>query len=178
MKSDPDTLLNQLVVSALTVFIVILTLLATLLLRQFWLQQQIAQISNDTQNTLADLEEITETVQQELIESRQGNNESQPVEDWEEVTEVLNDVDEQLESIGENLEDLNEAASALQSEPNPISSIDNTEEQATTSQDQLDQIFTLLAIIIGIASIIIAIFLGAAVRIHYKALYDERYDIQ
>jgi len=47
MKSDPDKLLNQLVVAALTVFMVVIMLLAALVLRQLRLQQRIADLSTE-----------------------------------------------------------------------------------------------------------------------------------
>jgi len=159
MRSDPDKLLNQLVVAALTTFIVVVMLLAALVLRQLWLQQRIAELSSEVQVSLNDLEEITEDVQREL-------NEAQDIENWEEMTEALDDVDEQLGSIGENLEDLNEVAPALEPQVGGNAALTGDEKQADVPQDQVDQVFTVFAIIVGVASIGIAVLLGMAVRVH------------
>jgi ABC-type multidrug transport system fused ATPase/permease subunit len=173
MKSDPDKLLNQLVVAAVTVFIVVIMLLAALVLRQFWLQQRLADLSSEVQVSLDDLEEITEDIQRELVESRTTINEAENIDNWQEVTEALDDVDEQLDSIGENLEDLNEASLALEPPADATSALTGANEQTDATQDQVDQVFTIFVILVGVASIAIAILLGMAVRIHQSALYSE-----
>ena len=168
MRSDPDKLLNQLVVAAVTTFIVVVMLLAALVLRQIWLQQRIAELSSEGQVSLSDLEEITEDVQREL-------NEVQNSENWEEVTEALGDVDEQLSSIGENLEDLNEVAPVLGPQAGVNSGLIEDDEQVDVPQDQVDQVFTIFAIIVGVASIGIAVLLGMAVRVHQSTSYSENH---
>jgi ABC-type multidrug transport system fused ATPase/permease subunit len=174
MKSDPDKVLNQLVVAALTVFVVVIMLLAALVLRQLWLQQRIADLSSEVQVSLDDLEEITEDIQREFDESRAATSEPQTIDKWEEVTEALGDVDEQLDSIGEDLEDLNEAALAVEPEADALSVLAGGEEQADAPQDQVDQVFTIFAILVGIAGIAIAILLGLAVKVYQSALHSEK----
>lgn len=170
MKSDPDKLLNQLVVAALTTFIVVILLLAALVLRQLWLQQHIANLSSDVQVSLDDLSETNEEIQRELVEIRTTTGEAQNIDNWEEITEVLDDVNKQLDSIEE---DLNEVALALEPQADTAAALTETDEQLGTIQDQVDQIFTIFVILIGIASIAIALLLGLAVRVHQSASYRE-----
>jgi len=170
MKSDPDKLLNQLVVAALTIFIVVIMLLAAVVLRQLWLQRHVADLSGDVQVSLDDLEEITEDIQRELIESRTTTGEGQNLDNWEEIAEALADVDEQLDSIEENL---NEVVFALESQTEDTSALPGDDEQSGAIQDWVDQAFTIFAVLVGVASIAIAILLGIAVRVQQSALYNE-----
>jgi ABC-type multidrug transport system fused ATPase/permease subunit len=170
MKSDPDKFLNQLVVAALTVFIVVIMLLAALVLRQLWLQQHIANLSSGVQVSLDDLAETNEEIQRELGEIRTTTDEAQTIDNWEEITEVLDDVDKQLVSIEE---DLSEVALALEPQADTPAALTETDEHLGATQDQVDQIFTIFVVLIGIASIAIALLLGLAVRVHQSASYRE-----
>lgn len=169
MKSHPAELLNQLVVAALTVFIIVVILMAALVLRQFWLQQQIVDLSNDVQVRLDDLEETHDEIQHELAEVLTAPVEAQDAESWQEITAALDDVDEQLDSIGENLNDVSQA---LESPPDDIAVL-TSEEQSDIAQDQVDQVFTIFAVIVGMASIAIAILLGRAVQVHQDKVPNE-----
>lgn len=161
MKSDPDKLLNQLVVAALTVFIVVILLLAALVWRQLWLQQHIANLSTDVQSSLSDLEEITEDIQRELAE--QQSSAGGPDRDgWQDVTEALEGVDEQLDLLED---DLNEVVQALEPQAEPTSALAGREGELPPVQDQVDHVFTLFAVLVGAASIFVAILLGIAVRV-------------
>ena len=166
MKSDPDKLLNQLVVAALTVFITAAMLLAALVLRQLWLQQRIVDLSSEVQVSLDDLEEINQEIQRGLVEMRTATVEAQNLDHWEEITEALDDVDQQVASIEE---DLNEVALALEPPAEATSALTGADEPLDVTQDQVDQVFTIFAILVGLASIAIAILLGLALRVHQSA---------
>lgn len=170
MKSDPDKFLNQLVVAALTVFVLVIMLLAAFVLRHLWLQQRIADLSSDVQVRLDDLEEITEEMQRELDEIQVPSSEAESLENLEEVTAALDDVDEQLNAIEGNL---GEVAIALEPQPDVTSAFAADDRQPAANQDQIDEVFTIFAILIGIASIAIAILLGMAVRVQQSTSYSE-----
>jgi preprotein translocase subunit SecG len=162
MKPDPDKFLNQLVVIALTVFALVIMLLAALALRHLWLQQRILDLSSDVQIKLDTIEETHDEIQRELVEIQTTPSDAQDADNWEEITEVLDDVDEHLDSLEE---DLSEVVLALEPEIN--SEIVRLEdgEQTQTPPDQVDQVFTIFTILVGIASIVIAILLGMALRV-------------
>jgi hypothetical protein len=162
VTSDPDKLLNQLVVAALTVFIVVILLVAALVLRQLWLQQRISDLSSEVQTSLDDLEEVTEDIQRELVENRDAPDEMQNIDDWEEIVEALDDVDGQVDSLEE---DLNEVVLALEPQAEATSGWVEGDEQSRAPQDQVDQVFTIFALLVGLASITIAILLGLAVSV-------------
>lgn len=171
MRSDPDKLLNQLVVAALTIFLVVSVLFAAFVLRHLWLQQRVAELSSDVQVNLENLEEVAGEIESELIEIEETTGETQNDENWEEIAEALDDVDEQLDSLGE---DLNAIAEVLDSQPEPTElSVETdapaSEEQRRVLQDQIDQVFTVLAVLIAFASIVIAVLLAIALRIQQKA---------
>jgi hypothetical protein len=168
MKAELDKVLNQLVVTALTVFILVVLLLAALVVRQLWLQQQIADISDNVQVNLEDLEEITEDIQRDLAE---GPTTIDP-ESLEEVTEALDDVDERLDQIEEGLDDLNEVAFAQDNPAEADSPIADSDINSVVAQEQVDGIFTVFAVLIGVTSIIVAILLGTAVKIHQNRLVN------
>jgi hypothetical protein len=170
VKSDPDKLLNQLVVAALTVFIVVIMLVAALVLRQMWLQQRISDLSSEVQVSLDELEEITDDIQQELVESRATPGAAQYSDNLEEIAEALDDVDGQVDSIEE---DLNEVVVALEPQVEATSALTEDNEQPGAIQDQVDQVFTIFAVLIGVASIAIAILLGLAVRVQQSESYGE-----
>ena len=170
MKSDPDKILNQLVVAALTVFIVVVMLLAALVLRHLWLQQRITDLSSDVQISLEDLEETKEEIQRELGEIRTLPDETQNVDNWEDITASLDDMGEQLDSIEENL---TEVTLVLESQADTPLALTTDNTQLDTPQDHVDQVFTIFAILVGAASIAIAILLGMAVRVQQSASYGE-----
>jgi ABC-type multidrug transport system fused ATPase/permease subunit len=171
MKSKPDKMLNQLVVAALTIFLVVVVLFAAFVLRHLWLQQQVAELSSDVQVNLENLEEVTGEIERELTEIQETTGETQNAENWEEIAEVLDDVDEQLDLLGD---DLNEVAEALDSQAEPIelsveANAPVSEDQRRALQDQIDQVFTILAILVALASIAIAILLAMALWVQQKA---------
>lgn len=168
MKSDPDKILNQLVVAALTVFVVVIILLAALILRHLWLQQQIADLHNEVQVSLEDLGEITEEIQRELVEIQATPGQARSPDTWEEITDALDDVDEQLDSLEG---DLSEVALALEPQENLTATIIAADEPADAAQDQVDQVFTIFAVLVGIAAIAIAILLSMAVRVQQNTSY-------
>lgn len=162
MRSDPDKLLNQLVVAALTMFTVVIILLAALVLRELWLQQQVADLSADVQDSLDDLEEITRDIEQELVEGRVAEGDAQNLNNWAEIGDALDNVDEQLQSIDENLSDV---VSPLDSEAEITSTSPDDDRQPDVIRNWIDQTFAILAMIVGIAGIVIAVLLGVAVRV-------------
>jgi hypothetical protein len=166
MKAELDKVLNQLVVTALTVFILVVLLLAALVIRQLWLQQQIADISDNVQVNLEDLEAITEDIQRDLAE----NPTTIDPESLDEVTEALDDVDERLDLIEEGLDDLNEVAFTQEELAEGDSSSAESDANSIVAQEQVDGIFTVFAVLIGMTSIVVAVLLGTAVRIHQNRL--------
>ena len=106
MNSDPDQLLNRLVVAALTLFGVVSLLLAAFVFREIWLQQRIVGLSSDLQVNIEDLAQITEEIQSEMSESRTTEADVEEGKDWGNVTELLENVDQQLDSIGENIDEV------------------------------------------------------------------------
>lgn len=170
MNPDPDKFLNQLVVTVLTIFVILIMLLAALILRHLWLQQHIVDLSSDVQIKLDDLEETHDEIQRELIEIRTTPGSTQSVENWEEITEVLDNVDEHLNSLEE---DLSEVTLALEAESNSEPVLPDTGEQPQTNPDQVDQVFTIFTVLVGIASIAIAILLSMALRIQQNNPFER-----
>jgi ABC-type multidrug transport system fused ATPase/permease subunit len=171
MKSDPDKFLNQIVVAALTIFVVVAALFAAFVLRHLWLQQRVAELSSDVQANLENLEEMTGEIERELTEIQEAPDESQNEENWEEIAQALDDVDEQLDSLGE---DLNEVTEVLEPQPEPAElpgeeELPVGEDQRRALQDQIDQVFTIFAVLIALTSIAIAFLLWLAVRVQEKA---------
>ncbi len=162
MKPDLDKLLNRLVVAALTLFITVILLMASFVLRHLWLQQHIANLSHDVQVRLDDLEETHEEINRELVEIRATPDGTQTIDNWEDISEALEMVDAQLDSIEE---DMIEVALVMESQSETTSI--STEMHATRQghQDLADQVFTIFGILISITSIAIAILLGAAVKV-------------
>ncbi len=169
MDTAPDRILNQLVVVALTIFIVILMLLGALVVRQLWVQQQIAALSNDVQVRLEVLEETTEGIQDELLEIQATPEHAQNAEKWEELTVALDDVDQQLGAIEESI---GEVALVLEPEADTTAIPDSEEDEVRANQDQVDQVFTIFAALVAVASIAVAILLGMAVRVQQRASLD------
>ena len=161
MKTDPHAPLNQLVIAALTVFGVVIILLATLALRQLWLQQHITDLSGAVQFSLEDLGQITEDIQSELAELRTATGEAPSLDALEEIAEALDSVDEQLDSIQKGLAEV-----VFADEPQAETTVAwiGEEEEPAVPQDWADQTFTIFAVLVGIASIAIAALLGLAIR--------------
>lgn len=165
MKTDPDKLLSQLVVAAITIFIVVVLLLAAFVFRQIRLQQEIAAVSTDLQVNLIDLEETTEEIQSELDAIRTSIDTVQSQENWETMTELLDDVDKRLESIDEGI---NDVATGLESvepvvEAPPAMGVES--DVPDVLPDPVDQVFMVFAALIGLASVAIGVLLGIAVKI-------------
>lgn len=156
MESDPDKVLNRLVTAALAIFITLIVLLGALVARQLWLQERVADLSSDLEANLADLEEITEEAEQELAETQETAVGPDSGE-WAEVSEALSEVDEQLNVIEEGL---NELELALESGEMGAPAAGR---EAGVAPDQVDEVFSVFAILVGVASVAIAILLAAAV---------------
>lgn len=159
----PDRLLNQLVVAALTIFILLLLILGALIARQVWLQNHIVELSSDIQGNLTELEEMTETIQDELSALRATAEPGKAEEaHWETINELLDDVDSRLDSVGDGIEEveqvLNSPEEALSIEPTPV-------DQPVIIQDSLDQVFTVFAALTGISGLVVAVFLALALRV-------------
>lgn len=172
MKSDPDRLLNQLVVAALTVFVVVVMLLGAVVLRHLWLQQRITELSSDVQVRLDDLGEITEEMQRGLDEISLPADEAQSLENLEEITAALDNVDEQLSSIEGNL---SEVAQVLESQTEAAPVLGGDGEQPPVVRDQVDEVFTIFAVLVAAASVAIAVLLGMAVRVQQSASSQREY---
>lgn len=164
MNSDPDQLLNRLVVAALTVFVTVSLLLTAFMFREIWLQQHIADLSSDLQVNLDDLKQTTEDIQSEI---RTATVDDQQMEKLDEVTELLAEVDEQLTSIEE---DVNKVATIL--EPEPDTPLTEPEAPAVV-QDRADHIFTIFVVLISIAAIAVAILLGITTRVQRQVSLRE-----
>lgn len=162
MKLDLDKLLNQLVVTALTLFIAVILLLAAFVLRHLWLQQHIANLSYDVQVRLDDLEETHEEINRELVEIRATPDDTQTIDNWEDISEALEMVDAQLDSIEE---DMIEVALVMESQSETTTLSTEMHAARQGHQDLADQVFMIFGILISITSIVIAILLGAAMKI-------------
>jgi hypothetical protein len=164
-KRDLDRFLYRLVVAAVTIFVTVSLLLAAFVVREIWIQQQIVDLSANLQDNLAGLEETTEVLQNELSEIEANIDDPQALENLDKVAELLTDADQQLGVIEE---EIGEVTSLLEVEP-VLPVLDATEEDANTAlQDRADQVFTIFAVLTGIAGIAIALLLGVAVYAQTK----------
>jgi hypothetical protein len=154
-----------LVVAAVTVFIVVVLLLAALVARQFWLQQNVATLSSDLQTNLETLEETTQEIQDELSDILATPEHAQNLDKWEEITEVLDDVDVQLDTLEEGIDEVALALDPVDESSPPIQS---EEIEQPVNSDPVDQVFTIFAALVALASLAIAILLGVSVRIHQR----------
>jgi predicted PurR-regulated permease PerM len=159
-KFDPDSVLKQLVVSTLTVFIAVIVLLGVLVFRQVWIQQQIVAVSDDLQENLYELEEVTGELQSELDAIQTTDNSEAVEETIDDISTLLDDVDDQLDTVGD---DLNDVALVLEPEAESVSSIDAPTHEV--QQDAMDEMFTIFAVLIGLTSIMVGILLGIAIRV-------------
>lgn len=168
MNSDPDQYLHRLVVAALTVFVAVCLLLASFIAREIWLQQRMIGLSSSLQTNLEELEQTTEEIQSKVSElEATTENAPQIQEEWGDVNALLEDVDQQLESIGETIDDV----AVVSEETIDIAAVVEDEEVANIGvvRAQADQLFTIFAVLTGLAAIAIALLLGMAMRVR-----DER----
>jgi predicted PurR-regulated permease PerM len=159
-KFDPDSVLKQLVVSALTVFIAVIVLLGVLVFRQVWIQQQIVAVSDDLQENVYELEEVTGELQNELDAIQTTDNSEAVEETIDDITSLLDDVDDQLDTVGD---DLNDVALVLEPEPETVNKAGTPTH--VVQQDSMDEMFTIFAVLIGLTSIMVGILLGIAIRV-------------
>jgi hypothetical protein len=167
MNSDPDQLLHRLVVAALTVFVVVSLLLASFVAREIWLQQRIVGLSSNLQTNLEELEETTEEIQSKMTEIETTTENVPETKEWDNVNDLLEDVDQQLESIEETIDDV---AVASNEEINIAAAESAEVETEAAMRAQADQVFTIFAVLTGIAAIAIALFLGMAMRVRDNRL--------
>ncbi len=169
MDADPDQLLNRLVVAAVTVFVTVSLLLTAFILREIWLQQRVAELSTNLQVNLEELEQTTEEIQATVSEMQATTEESQ---DTQELAELLETVDEQLATIGESVD---EASTVLEADVEVVAADSDDLEPVTVTRKQADQVFTIFAVLTGVAAISIAALLGLAMRVQerYPALQRE-----
>lgn len=167
MNSDPDQILNRLVVTALTVFIAISLLLTAFIFREIWLQQRLAALNASLQVNLEELEQTTEEIQATVSEIETNKVESQEAQ---ELTQLLETVDEQLATIGESID---EASTVRETEIETTAGGEEVAELVPVTRRQADQVFTIFAVLTGIVAIVIAVLLGIALRVQ-----DARVRIQ
>lgn len=164
MLSDPDQFLNRLVVAALTVFVTVSLLLAAFVFREIWLQQRISDLSITLQDNLAELEQTTEEIQGELSAIQTITTTAQQAENLDNVTGLLTDANEQLESIEE---EINQVATILEPEVDALAVAPENAEAESVIHDRADQVFTIFALLVGVAGVVIAILLGMAIRVQH-----------
>jgi len=163
MNSDPDHLLHRLVVAALTTFVVVSLLLAAFVTREIWLQQRIVGLSSSLQTNLEELEETTEEIQDKMSELETTTETAPEIQEWDDVNDLLEDVDQQLESIEETMDDV----AVANEEVIDSSAVESTQAEAEGSvRTHADQVFTIFAVLTGLAAIVIAVLLGMALRVH------------
>lgn len=167
MNSDPDQILNRLVVTALTVFIAASLLMTAFVFREIWLQQRLAALNATLQVNLEELEQTTEEIQTTVSEIEATSSESQ---ETQELVQLLETVDEQLATIGENID---EASTVRETETETSTVEAEAAEPLAMTRRQADQVFTIFALLTGIAAIAIAVLLGMALRVQ-----DSRIRIQ
>ncbi|OUC04911.1 hypothetical protein RY27_30475 [Litorilinea aerophila] len=171
MSADPDRILSRIVVTALTIVVVALLLLIAVLLREFWLQQRVAELSGSVQVNLEDLEKTTDAIQSELSDVRAAPDPAQEGEAWSDVARLLDDVDQQLETIEENLA---EVVTVLEPEADLAAADQPSPQEPAVTQDRADQVFTIFTLLLGVASIAIAILLGMALSVEQGVTGEGR----
>jgi hypothetical protein len=167
MNSDPDQLLHRLVVAALTVFVAVTLLLAAFVTRELWLQQRMMGLSSSLQVDLEELEETTEEIQSKMSELESTSESAPETQEWDDVTDLLEDVDQQLESIEDNID---EVAVANEAEIDTATVESDDMEAEGSVRAQADQVFTIFAVLTGIAAVAIALLLGLAMRVQDNRL--------
>jgi hypothetical protein len=160
MNSDPDQLLHRLVVAALTVFVVVSLLLAAFVAREMWLQQRMVGLSSSLQTNLEELEETTEEIQSKVSEIDTAAESVPDAQELDDMNDLLEDVDQQLESIEANIDDVTTSG-----EEESANTPAEHETDEGTMRAQADQVFTIFAVLTGIAAIAIALLLGVAMRV-------------
>lgn len=168
MNSDPDPILNRLVVTALTVFIAISLLLTAFIFREMWLQQRLAALNASLQVNIEELGQTTEEIQATVSEIEATTVKSQEAQ---ELTQLLETVDEQLATIGESID---EASTVRETEMETAAGGGEVAELVTVTRRQADQVFTIFAVLTGIAAIAVAVLLGMALRVQGSRTIDQR----
>lgn len=166
MYSDPDRLLSRLVVAALTIFGVVTLVVAAFVAREIWLQQRMADLNSSLETNLETLQETTEEIQDQMSELRTTADELSTSAELDDVTELLEDVDQQLEALEGEIDEsgmiqetgIDPAATAVEDAPVEL------------GRRQADQVFTIFAILVGIAAVAIALLLGMAMRVQSRKL--------
>lgn len=169
---NSDQLLNRLVVAAITIFATVSLLMAAFIVREIWLQQRAAELSATLQVNIEELEQTTEELQTTVSEIQSTTDAPQEAE---ELAELLELVDEQLTSIGETIsaEDEDAALSARQTQTETLPILGETVPLAEEGSVEVtgavrliaDQVFTIFAVLTGIAAVAIAVLLGVALRV-------------
>lgn len=157
----PDQLLNQLVVMSLTIFISLLVVMGVILLRQFKVQESIISINDDLQMSLDDLEETTQDLQSELLGIQTVDGSRNPLT-LDGIDGLLENVDVQLGNIEQGIDEIEMALDNEFDIPEPIDDTSDTFELVT---NQADQIFSILAVLVALTSLILSIFLALAIRL-------------
>ncbi len=162
----PDQLLNQLVVMSLTIFISLLVVMGVILLRQFGVQESIISINDDLQMSLDELEETTHDLQIELLDI-QTIGDSQNLITLDGLDDLLEDVDVQLENIEQGIDEIEMALDSEFDVPEQIQNTPDSSFELVT--DQADQMVSILAVLVALASLILSIFLALAIRLQSEA---------
>ncbi|MDX1663641.1 MAG: hypothetical protein R3272_07600 [Candidatus Promineifilaceae bacterium] len=154
MPSDPEKLLNQLLTTALTAFTLFALLLAALIIRQLWLQQHVAALTDDLQADLAELLEVAEEIEAELEEAEAAGavGEAERAAEVAEVAALVDDVEDQLLLIEADLEEVSAVLDEELFAP----------EDAPAGPAALDEIFTVVSALIALVSLVIAWLLWRA----------------
>jgi len=172
MNTDPDRLLNRLVVAALTVFVTVSLLLAAFVFREMWLQQHITELSTDLQHNLDELKQTNEEIQSDLSTLLVTTNTVQTTESLDEVTELLTNVDEQLTSLEQDI-----AAVTTMLDTDAVVSTDAAllPAEALPNTDRVGRVFIIFVVLMSLAAIAIAILLDIALRVQARSLPQERH---
>lgn len=168
MNSDSDRYLNRLVVAALTLFVIVSLLLAAVVTREIWLQQRMAGISSALQSNLEELEQTTEEIQSQMAAIETASESAPETQEWDDVNNLLEDVNAQLETIEENIDNV-ELPSEEALESTLLADKQELEFEESI-RAQADQVFTIFAVLAGLAAIAIAILLGVAMRVQDNRL--------
>jgi hypothetical protein len=123
------------------------------------LQQRIMGLSSSLQTNLEELEETTEEIQSKVSEIETTEN-APEAQELDNMNDLLEDVDQQLESIEGNIDDV-----ATAGEEGAVSAPAQSEGDEEPVRAQADQVFTIFAVLTGIAAIAIALLLGMAMRV-------------
>jgi hypothetical protein len=124
-------------------------------------------LSSTLQSNIEELEQTTEEIQSQISEIEAAPAGAPESQEWDNVNDLLEDVNAQLESIEENMDSAaipgEEVAATLPTESDDAESQDSVRARA-------DQVFTIFAVLAGLAAIAIAILLGMAMRVQENRL--------